>query len=159
MSGVHGACRLASNSLLEALVLATTAAEVCDEFGREPPSQVNHWNEGDAVDSDEAIMVSANWQEVRALMWNFVSIVRSNKRLRRAQRRIELIRGEIREYYTRFRLTRDMLELRNIALTGQLIIECAARRRESRGLHHTLDYPDTDPTQARDTIPNKWEGP
>ncbi|MEM6294452.1 MAG: L-aspartate oxidase [Myxococcota bacterium] len=159
MSGMHGACRLASNSLLEALVLATGAAEVCDEFGREPPSAVSNWNEGDAVDSDEAIMVSANWQEVRALMWNFVSIVRSNKRLRRAQRRIELIRGEIREYYTRFRLTRDMLELRNIALTGQLIIECAVRRRESRGLHHTLDYPDIDPAQTRDTVLNKWEGP
>lgn len=159
MSGMHGACRLASNSLLEALVLATGANEVADEFGREPPAHVNHWNAGDTVDSDEAIMVSANWQEVRALMWNFASIVRSNKRLRRAERRIELIREEIRQYYTRFRVTKDMLELRNIALTGHLIIECATRRRESRGLHHTLDYPKTDPAQAHDTILNKWEGP
>ncbi len=159
MSGMHGACRLASNSLLEALVLATGASEVCEDFGRAPPDQVSHWNEGDAVNSDEAIMVSANWQEVRALMWNFVSIVRSNKRLRRGQRRIELIREEIHEYYTRFRVTRDLLELRNISLTGHLIIECATRRRESRGLHHTLDYPDVDPTQAHDTVLNKWEGP
>ena len=159
MSGMHGACRLASNSLLEALVLAGGAAEVCDDFGRGPPTDVSHWNEGDAVDSDEAIMVSANWEEVRALMWNFVGIVRSNKRLRRAERRIELIRDEIREYYWRFRVTRDMLELRNISLVGHLIIECAKRRRESRGLHYTLDYPDTDPTQAKDTVLNKWEGP
>ncbi len=159
MSGMHGACRLASNSLLEALVLAVGAAEVCDGFGRKPPEHVNHWNAGDTVDSDEARLVSANWQEVRALMWNFVSIVRSNKRLRRAERRIELIREEIRQYYTRFRVTKDMLELRNIALTGHLIIECATRRRESRGLHHTLDYPDTDPSQAHDTLFNKWEGP
>lgn len=159
MSGLHGACRLASNSLLEGLVLATGANEVCDEFGREPPEHVSHWNAGDTVDSDEAIMVSANWQEVRALMWNFASIVRSNKRLRRAERRIELINEEIRHYYSRFRVNKDMLELRNIALTGHLIIECATRRRESRGLHYTIDYPNTDPAQAQDTVLNKWEGP
>jgi L-aspartate oxidase len=159
LSGMHGACRLASNSLLEALVLAEGAAEVCDDFGREPPREVGTWNEGDAVHSDEAIMVSANWQEVRALMWNFVGIVRSNKRLRRAQRRIELLREEIREYYWRFRVTRDLLELRNISLVGHLIIECAQRRHESRGLHHTLDYPETDPSQARDTVFDKREGP
>lgn len=159
MSGMHGACRLASNSLLEALVLAEGASEVCDDFGRAPPRDVGSWNEGDAVDSDEAIMVSANWQEVRALMWNFVGIVRSNKRLRRAQRRIELIREEIREYYLRFRVTRDLLELRNISLVGHLIIECAQRRHESRGLHYNLDYPDTDPSQAKDTVFDKWEGP
>jgi L-aspartate oxidase len=159
MSGMHGACRLASNSLLEALVLAEGAAEVSDDFGRAPPHHVGSWNEGDAVDSDEAIMVSANWQEVRALMWNFVGIVRSNKRLRRAQRRIELLREEIREYYWRFRVTRDLLELRNISLVGHLIIECAQRRHESRGLHYTLDYPETDPSQSKDTVFDKWEGP
>src|SRR5690606_20828696 len=98
-----------------------------DDYGREPPSQVSHWNEGDAVASDEAVMVSANWEEVRALMWNFVGIVRSNKRLARARRRIELIREEIREYYWRFRVTRDLLELRNIAIVGHIIIECATR--------------------------------
>lgn len=159
MSGMHGACRLASNSLLEALVLAHGAAEVCDEFSRPPPNQVSDWNEGDAVQSDEAVMVSANWEEVRALMWNFVGIVRSDKRLARARRRVELIREEIREYYWRFRVTRDLLELRNISLVGHLIIECASRRKESRGLHYTLDYPETDPQWAHDTVLSKREGP
>jgi len=156
MSGMHGACRLASNSLLEALVLAAGAAEVCDDFGRAPPLHVSDWNEGDAVDSDEAVMVSANWQEVRAILWNFVGIVRSDKRLARARRRIELIREEIRDYYWRFKITRDLLELRNISLCGYLIIECADRRRESRGLHYTLDYPDLLPGPARDTVLDKW---
>jgi L-aspartate oxidase len=159
MSGMHGACRLASNSLLEAVVLAHGAAEVAEAFGRPPPQHVSDWTEGDAVHSDEAIMVSANWQEVRALMGNFVGIVRSDKRLARARRRIELIREEIREYYWRFRVTRDLLELRNISIVGHLIIECARRRRESRGLHHNLDYPQTDPAQTHDTIVDKETGP
>lgn len=156
MSGMHGACRLASNSLLEALVLADSAAQVCDDFGRGPPDGVSRWNEGDAVDSDEAVMVTANWQEVRALMWNFVSIVRSDKRLARARRRVELIREEVRDYYWRFRVTRDLLELRNILLCGYLIIECADRRRESRGLHYMIDYPTTNPAFANDTVLDKW---
>lgn len=156
MSGMHGACRLASNSLLEALVLAAGAAEIGDAFGdRAPPDTVSHWNEGDAVDSDEAVMVTANWQEVRALMWNYVGIVRSNKRLARARRRIDLIREEIRDYYWRFRVTRDLLELRNISLCASLILECADRRRESRGLHYTLDYPNIDPSQEHDTVIDK----
>jgi L-aspartate oxidase len=158
LSGMHGACRLASNSLLEAVVLAAGAAEIEAEFGRSPPASVSDWNEGDAVQSDEAVMVTANWEEVRALMWNFVGIVRSNKRLERARRRIELIREEIREYYVRFRVTRDLLELRNISLTGHLVLECARRRLESRGLHYNLDYPDTDPAFARDTVLDKREG-
>lgn len=157
MSGMHGACRLASNSLLEAVVLAQGAAEVCDEFGRAPPATVSDWNEGDAVDSDEAIMVTANWQEVRAYMWNFVGIVRSDKRLERARRRAAMLREEILEYYWRFRVTRDLLELRNISTVGQLIIESARRRKESRGLHYTLDHPDTDPHQTRDTRLDKYE--
>ncbi len=159
MSGMHGACRLASNSLLEAVALAAGAAEVSDDYGREPPSTVSEWNEGDAVDSDEAIMVSANWEEVRSLMWNFVGIVRSDKRLARARRRIELLREEIREYYWQFRVTRDLLELRNIALVGNLIIECARRRKESRGLHFTLDHPEPNPEFACDTVFNKRQGP
>ena len=158
LSGMHGACRLASNSLLEAVVLAAGAAEICDEFGREPPPLSANWNIGDAVASDEAVMVTANWEEVRALMWNFVGIVRSNKRLERARRRIELVREEIREYYVRFRVTRDLLELRNISLVGHLVIECARRRLESRGLHFNLDYPATDPAFARDTLLHKREG-
>jgi len=158
LSGMHGACRLASNSLLEGVVLAAGAAEICDEFGREPPASVSDWNVGDAVASDEAVMVTANWEEVRALMWNFVGIVRSNKRLERARRRIELVREEIREYYVRFRVTRDLLELRNISLVGHLVIECARRRLESRGLHFNLDYPALDPAFARDTLLHKREG-
>jgi L-aspartate oxidase len=159
MSGMHGACRLASNSLLEALALAAGAAEVCDDDGREPPLSASEWNEGDAVHSDEAVMVSANWEEVRASMWNFVGIVRSNKRLARARRRIEMLREEIAEYYWRFRITSDVLELRNIALVGHLIIECARRRRESRGLHFTLDHPEMNPEFACDTVFNKRQGP
>ncbi|MBX7078934.1 MAG: L-aspartate oxidase [Nannocystaceae bacterium] len=158
LSGMHGACRLASNSLLEAVVLAAGAAEICDEFRRSAPSHVAQWNDGDTVDSDEAVMVSANWGEVRAAMWNFVGIVRSNKRLERAKRRIELIREEIREYYQRHRVTRDLLELRNISLAGHLVIECARRRLESRGLHYNLDYPDSEPAFARDTLLAKRQG-
>jgi L-aspartate oxidase len=159
MSGMHGACRLASNSLLEAAALAAGAAEICDEFSRGPPDAVGRWNEGDAVESDEAVMVSANWEEVRALMWNFVGIVRSDKRLARARRRIDMLREEIREYYWRFRVTREALELRNLALVGHLIVECARRRKESRGLHFQLDYPDAMPEYACDTVFNKRQGP
>lgn len=159
MSGMHGACRLASNSLLEAVVLAHGAATVCDEFGREPPERVDPWNEGDAVDSDEAVMVSANWEEVRALMWNYVGIVRSDKRLARARRRLEVLHQEILDYYWHYRITRDVLELRNIALVGNLIVESAMRRKESRGLHYTLDFPDLDPEQAHETLFSKQDGP
>ena len=139
--------------------MAAGAAEVCDDFGRPPPTEVDPWNEGDAVNSDEAVMVSANWEEVRALMWHFVGIERSNKRLERARRRLELIREEIDEYYWRFRITRDVLELRNISLVGHLMVESAARRKESRGLHYTLDYPRIDPAYATDTVFTKREGP
>lgn len=159
MSGLHGACRLASNSLLEAVVLADGAARTCDEFGRTAPEHVTPWNEGAAQNSDEAVMVTANWEEVRSAMWNFVGIVRSDKRLERGRRRIELIREEILEYYWKFRVTRDVLELRNISLVGHLIIECARQRKESRGLHYMIDYPDTRDAFARDTVLDKRSGP
>ena len=159
MSGLHGACRLASNSLLEALVLASGAATVADESARPAPEQVTPWNEGAAQNSDEAVMVSANWEEVRALMWNFVGIVRSDKRLARGRRRIELLREEIAEYYWKFRVTRDVLELRNIALVGHLILECARLRKETRGLHYNIDYPETLPEFAHNTLLNKRHGP
>lgn len=161
MSGMHGACRLASNSLLEAVVLAHGAAEICDDFGREPPAtgRFDLWNEGDAVDSHEAVMVTANWEEVRALMWNYVGIVRSNKRLARARRRLEVLHQEIREYYWHYRVTRDVLELRSIALVGYLMVESALRRRESRGLHFTLDYPELDASMASETVFTRQEGP
>jgi L-aspartate oxidase len=158
MSGMHGACRLASNSLLEAVVLAASAAERAAQGGRTPPDEVDPWNEGAAVDSDEAVIVSAHWEEVRALMWNFVSIVRSDKRLARAHRRLEMIRDEIHEYYWRFRVTRDVLELRNITLAGRLIVEAAMRRKESRGLHYTLDYKEVSPDFANAIAFDKYDG-
>ena len=158
MAGMHGACRLASNSLLEAVVLAAGAAEKASEGGREPPAQVDPWNEGAAVDSDEAVIVSAHWEEVRALMWNFVGIVRSDKRLARAHRRLEMIRDEIHEYYWRFRVTRDVLELRNITLVGRLIVEAAMRRKESRGLHYTLDYPELSEDFSSAIVFDKYDG-
>ena len=141
------------------MVLASGAAEIGDDFARDAPNLVTPWNEGTAQNSDEAVMVSANWEELRALMWNFVGIVRSDKRLERGRRRIELLREEIAEYYWKFRVTRDVLELRNIALVGHLILECARMRKETRGLHYNIDYPETMPEFARNTLVDKRSGP
>ncbi len=155
-TGLHGANRLASNSLLEGLVFGHRAAErVCSTLSDSqatPHPQVPEWHTGDAVPSDEAVVVAHNWDELRRTMWNYVGIVRSNTRLRRAARRIALLQDEIREYYWKHLVTRDLLELRNIATVAELIVSCAAARRESRGLHHTIDYPATDPELVCDTI-------
>jgi L-aspartate oxidase len=158
-SGLHGACRLASNSLLEALVFAARAAE--SDLKIEPlrPPQVRPWQSGDASSSDEAVVVSQNWDELRRFMWNYVGIVRSDKRLDRARRRIELIREEIRDYYWNFLVTSDLLELRNIAIVAHLIIESARRRKESRGLHYTIDHPQPDDQYLRDTVLTLVDGP
>jgi L-aspartate oxidase len=152
-TGLHGANRLASNSLLEGLVFAHRAAEALRDIDRSKPwPDVPEWEVGSATPSEEAVVITQNWDEVRRLMWNYVGIVRSNSRLRRAARRIALLQEEIVEYYWKYFVTRDLLELRNIACVAQLIVECAASRRESRGLHSTIDYPEVDPKLARDTV-------
>jgi L-aspartate oxidase len=159
MTGLHGACRLASNSLLEAMVFAARAADAVRGAESARPAHVAPWYAGEAGSSDEAVVVSQNWDEIRRLMWNYVGIVRSDRRLERAARRIELIRSEIREYYWNVAVNGDLLELRNLALCADLIIECARRRPESRGLHYNLDHVDKDPRLAHDTVLARGDGP
>jgi L-aspartate oxidase len=158
-TGLHGANRLASNSLLEGVVFAELVAQRAlarIKEKREEAPAVKPWDYGKATDSDEEVVVAHNWDEIRRSMWNYVGIVRTNKRLKRALRRIQMIKDEITEYYWDFYPTSDLIELRNIATVAELIVRCARLRRESRGLHYNLDYPDRDDVNwKKDTLIRK----
>lgn len=146
-TGLHGANRLASNSLLECMVIGRAAAEHIAGEGKSvmPDVPLPGWDESRVADADEEVVVSHNWDELRRMMWNYVGIVRTSKRLERAQHRIRLLREEITEYYANFRVTRDLLELRNLVEVAALIVDSAYSRHESRGLHFSRDFPDTLP--------------
>lgn len=152
-TGLHGANRLASNSLLECLVFAWSAAEhILATIDTIPePTEAKPWDESRVTHSDEDVVISHNWDELRRFMWDYVGIVRTRKRLERAEHRIRMLQREIQEYYSNYKISPDLLELRNLALVAELIIRSAKQRKESRGLHYTLDYPDTSAV-ARDTI-------
>ncbi|AYA65086.1 L-aspartate oxidase [Alteromonas sp. RKMC-009] len=152
-TGLHGANRMASNSLLECVVYAAAAAKdilthLQDDYTEET---IAPWDESQVTNSDEEVIIQHNWHELRLFMWDYVGIVRTNKRLERALRRIQLLSQEIQEYYAHFRVSNNLLELRNLVTVAELIVRCAMNRKESRGLHYNVDYPDLLP-QARPTV-------
>ncbi|HET7786922.1 MAG TPA: L-aspartate oxidase [Myxococcales bacterium] len=151
-TGLHGANRLASNSLLEGLVFGHRAAAAVKDLAQaaERPPAVADWDPGSAVAPDEGVIIKQNWDEIRHLMWNYVGIVRTDKRLARAERRLDNLVGEIQEYYWGYLVDRDVLELRNLADVARLIVACAQERKESRGLHYTLSW--TGQVPPRDTV-------
>ncbi|QIK37106.1 L-aspartate oxidase [Caldichromatium japonicum] len=153
-TGLHGANRMASNSLLECLVYAESAAADISRRIAEvpPPPEAPPWDESRVTEPDEEVVVAHNWEELRRFMWDYVGIVRTNKRLYRAKHRVDLLAHEVVEYYSHFRVSNDLIELRNLIEVADLIIQSALRRRESRGLHYTLDYPFKDPSQRQPTI-------
>lgn len=157
-TGLHGANRLASNSLLECLVFSEAA--VNDMLAQTPAAlpDLPPWDESRVTDADEEVVISHNWDELRRFMWDYVGIVRTNKRLQRAEHRVRLLKNEIHEFYSHFRVSHDLIELRNLVLTAELIIRCAMHRKESRGLHYSRDYPET-VARAHNTVltPSRWE--
>jgi L-aspartate oxidase len=153
-TGLHGANRLASNSLLEALVVSHRAAEA---VRREKPTpwqkDLPPWQSGSAQDPDELVVVYHNWREIRQLMWDYVGIVRTTKRLQRASSRLRMLSDEVQEYYWNYKMSPDLIELRNLVLVASLIVDCALSRHESRGLHFLLDHPEPDRTRPpADTV-------
>ena len=152
-SGLHGANRLASNSLLECFVFGEAAARhiAANWDDLPPPPPIRPWDESRVTDSDEEVVIKQNWTEIRRFMWNYVGIVRTTKRLERAAHRIKLLNEEVADYYGHFRVTPDLIELRNLLQSAELIVRSALHRRESRGLHYTLDFPETD-KNAQDTV-------
>ncbi len=149
-TGLHGANRMASNSLLECLVFSQSASKHIQQQLSQKHNwdTVRPWDESRVTDSDEDVVVSHNWDELRRFMWDYVGIVRTDKRLQRAKHRVDLLLSEIEEYYGNYKINNDLLELRNLAVVADLIIRCAMQRKESRGLHYTLDYPETDTTDT-----------
>lgn len=159
-TGLHGANRLASNSLLECVVIAHRAVDLLIHKlpmgrGEEQHYEIPTWQSGDAQDLDELVVIYHNWDEIRRLMWDYVSIVRTNKRLQRAAARLRNLKREVQEFYWNFRVTSELLELRNLVETASLIVDCALRRHESRGLHFTMDYPETS-KDASDTVLRRY---
>eukprot|EP00112_Aurelia_sp_Birch-Aquarium-sp1_P010134 Seg21782.1 transcript_id=Seg21782.1/GoldUCD/mRNA.D3Y31 product="L-aspartate oxidase 1" protein_id=Seg21782.1/GoldUCD/D3Y31 len=155
-TGLHGANRLASNSLLEGNVMAKRALQAfLKNYHPDRPSPTSppipKWEYGDTTPPDEQVLISHNWDEIRRLMWDYVSIVRTDNRLQRAARRLRNLRQEVREFYWGNRVNADILELRNLVATGMLIVDCAIRRKESRGIHYTLDYPEKNDNYLQDT--------
>ncbi len=152
-TGLHGANRMASNSLLECFVYARSAArDILRELPEiDGPTNLPQWDASQVTNSDEDVIIAHNWDELRRFMWDYVGIVRTDKRLTRAQHRVRLLLDEIDEFYSNYKVSRDLIELRNLATVADLMIRSAMQRKESRGLHYTLDYPDLLP-EALDTI-------
>ena len=158
-TGLHGANRLASNSLLESLVMPSRIAQYLKtqwpSLARLTLDPIPAWDPGNAVDSDENVVISHNWDEIRRTMWNYVGIVRTDRRLERAMNRIDALKREVNQYYWNFRITRDLIDLRDLVTVADLIVRCATQRKESRGLHYTLDYKESNDLFRSDTVINR----